>query len=66
MNNMDALRLALLYAIRYESTPGCKIGEMKRLLRERGVSKYTVDIVDTILRYGGTNKRGGDLFGDKG
>lgn len=39
VNNMDALRLALLYGLRYEATPGSKIGEMKRLLHERGVSK---------------------------
>ena len=103
VNKMDKLRLVLLYAMRYETTPGSKIGEMKRLLRENGVSSYTVrlalslslslslplpyfllpppsppqgfspllssslqaDIVDTIMKYGGASKRGGDLFGDK-
>ncbi|GBG30531.1 Vacuolar protein sorting-associated protein 45 [Hondaea fermentalgiana] len=60
----DALRLVLLYAIRYENHPGNAIGQLKRMLREKGVEEVRIQLVDQILAYGGASKRGSDLFGE--
>jgi len=61
---VDAVRLVLLYAIRYETFKGNKITTMKRLLREKGVSDIDVQLIHDIIDYAGASKRGSDLFGD--
>ena len=47
----DKLRLALLYALRYEDS--ADIVSLKRELVDAGVSQQKVQLVDLILRYGG-------------
>mmetsp|Transcript_15620 Transcript_15620/g.28643 ORF Transcript_15620/g.28643 Transcript_15620/m.28643 type:complete len:603 (+) Transcript_15620:252-2060(+) len=61
---VDAVRLVLLYAIRFESHASNQITVLKRLLRDRGLSSIDVQLVDHILAYAGAAKRGADLFGD--
>lgn len=47
----DKLRLALLYALRYEDT--ADISSLKRELLDAGVSQQKVQLIDLILRHGG-------------
>lgn len=64
---IDALRIVLLYALRYEERSGNQIAALKRTLQQRkGVSPTQIALVDTILSYGGAAKRGVDLYGNKG
>eukprot|EP00946_MAST-07B_sp_MAST-7B-sp1_P004100 g4100.t1 len=64
---IDALRLVLLYALRYEERSGNQISALKRTLQQRkGVSPTQIALIDTILAYGGAAKRGVDLYGNKG
>ncbi|OQR88303.1 vacuolar protein sorting-associated protein [Achlya hypogyna] len=58
----NKLRLALLYALRYESPAAIK--SVKELLLEAGVPSG--EAVTAMLQYGGAAARAGDLFGDKG
>ncbi|OQR99928.1 hypothetical protein THRCLA_06328, partial [Thraustotheca clavata] len=58
----NKLRLALLYALRYENPSAIK--SVKDLLLEANVP--SAEQVNTMLAYGGANARSGDLFGDKG
>ena len=62
VSNIDALRLVLLYALRYE-TRANELSKLRKLLHDRQVGD--VDKVDQVLNYAGTSQRGGDLFGDK-
>lgn len=64
-NKVDALRLVLLYAVRYETTHANCIHEFKRLLTDRGLKRSQIMLVDLILRYCGAARRNGDLFGDQ-
>ena len=47
----DKLRLALLYALRYEDS--ADIASWKRELVDAGISQQKVQLVDLMLRYGG-------------
>lgn len=60
------IRLALIYALRYEHHAANKIGNVKRLLRDYGIPSEKIQLMDAILEYGGEKNRRGDLFGDKG
>jgi len=63
-SQVDAVRLVLLYAIRYEAHTGNALIPLKRMLREKGVSDVDIALVDGVLAYAGASKRGGDLFGE--
>jgi exosome complex RNA-binding protein Csl4 len=66
----DKLRLAMLYALRYETHGGNRIPEIKQLLRASRVTEDRVKLLDIILDYAGTARRtkemlygaGSDLF----
>jgi len=60
----DALRLVLLYALRYESHPNNQIRQLKHLLLQKGLSQLQVNLIDSILDYAGEKKRAGDLYGE--
>ena len=64
VSQVDAVRLALLYAVRYETHSANQLMIVKRLLREKGVSEIDIQLIDHILAYAGASKRGGDLFGE--
>ncbi|KDO31880.1 hypothetical protein SPRG_03096 [Saprolegnia parasitica CBS 223.65] len=59
----NKLRLALLYALRYESPSTTKA--VRDLLLEANVPNAQ-DAISTMLAYGGAPARTGDLFGEKG
>lgn len=64
---IDALRIVLLYALRYEERHSNQIEALKRTLQQRkGVSSSQIALIDTILSYAGAAKRGVDLFGSSG
>jgi len=61
----DKLRLGLLYALRYEKSGN--LDSVKRQMINGGVTTRMVELMDIILRYGGTNARGGssgDMLGN--
>ena len=60
---VDALRLAMLYALRYETKSNNQISQIKQRLRDRDCDQ--VNLIDTLLNYAGASKRGGDLYGNK-
>mmetsp|Transcript_18584 Transcript_18584/g.22833 ORF Transcript_18584/g.22833 Transcript_18584/m.22833 type:complete len:593 (+) Transcript_18584:126-1904(+) len=60
----DALRLVLLYALRYESHTNNQLRQLKHLLLQKGLSQLQVSLVDAILDYAGEKKRAGDLYGE--
>ncbi|VDM03597.1 unnamed protein product [Schistocephalus solidus] len=59
----DALRLVLLYALRFESHRK-EIATLSSLLLERGLSREDVSLTEKIITYAGTQQRIGsfDLF----
>lgn len=65
---IDALRLVMLYALRYEERSGNQTDALKRSLSTRGdntLNASKIQLIDTILEYGGAAKRGGDLYGQQ-
>lgn len=65
ISNAAALRLVMLFALRYETSGRSQVEDFKVKLRERGMSQHHVRLVDTVLQYGGSSVRGNDLFGTK-
>mmetsp|Transcript_26975 Transcript_26975/g.43432 ORF Transcript_26975/g.43432 Transcript_26975/m.43432 type:complete len:370 (-) Transcript_26975:4580-5689(-) len=63
-SQVDAVRLVLLYAIRYETHSGNALTQLKRMLREKGVTEVDIQLIDHMLAYAGASKRGDDLFGE--
>ena len=63
--NGERLRLALLYALRYETHRDSAITQVKEGLRTAGVADDQIALIDTLLQYAGSNVRGGDLFNNK-
>ncbi|TYZ66121.1 hypothetical protein PybrP1_009263 [[Pythium] brassicae (nom. inval.)] len=63
---LNKLRLALLYALRYETNSSVQLKVVKDLLVAAGLSAERVALVDCVLKYGGAGVRSGDLFGDRG
>ena len=61
---LDALRLLMLYTLRYERSRADKVAELRRFMCDNvdGV-RESVGLVDTLLSYGGASVRGSDLFG---
>eukprot|EP00744_Colponema_vietnamica_P007561 GILI01010867.1.p1 GENE.GILI01010867.1~~GILI01010867.1.p1 ORF type:complete len:562 (+),score=161.61 GILI01010867.1:64-1749(+) len=63
VNNLEKLRLVLLYALRYESDP--QLPTLKEMLRGSGVIEDQIKLVDAIIQHAGSHVRGGDLFGNR-
>lgn len=63
---LNKLRLAILYALRYETNSSVQLKTVKDLLVASGLPSDRVALVDVFLKYGGTNARSGDLYGDRG
>mmetsp|Transcript_7831 Transcript_7831/g.23984 ORF Transcript_7831/g.23984 Transcript_7831/m.23984 type:complete len:557 (-) Transcript_7831:420-2090(-) len=59
----DKLRLALLYALRYEGF--ANLDRVKAELEDARVSPEKIALVDYVLRYGGRAVRGPGLFGSE-
>jgi hypothetical protein len=64
---LDALRLLMIYTLRYEKTKPERVGEIRRFVQERAhLEAEHLELVDTLLAFGGANVRTGDLFGTAG
>uniref|UniRef100_K3WVQ4 Vacuolar protein sorting-associated protein 45 n=1 Tax=Globisporangium ultimum (strain ATCC 200006 / CBS 805.95 / DAOM BR144) TaxID=431595 RepID=K3WVQ4_GLOUD len=63
---LNKLRLAILYALRYETNSSVQIKTVKDLLVSSGVPSDRIALVDYFVKYGGANVRTGDLYGDRG
>ncbi|XP_043232259.1 vacuolar protein sorting-associated protein 45-like [Amphibalanus amphitrite] len=61
---LDAVRLVMLYALRYETHSNNDINRLVDTLRRRGVDDKYTKLVYPMLDYGGARARGSDLFGD--
>jgi vacuolar protein sorting-associated protein 45 len=57
----DKLRLGLLYALKYETSGD--IHSVKAEMKRGGVPDELMDLMDTILQYGGRGVRGPGLYG---
>lgn len=57
----DALRLVLLYALRYERHANCDTITLLNMLKQRGVANLC-HMVPRIIEYAGHHARQGDLF----
>jgi vacuolar protein sorting-associated protein 45 len=62
-DNLDKLKLVILYALRYEGDD--RISTLQSALRECGLQQDKIDLVDAVLRYAGTAVRSCDLFSNK-
>ena len=60
---MEKLRLALLFAIRYENDE--RVSKVKDLLRKQGLIENQVKIIDCLFEYAGKARRTSDLFQNK-
>ncbi len=59
---LDKVRLAILYALRYEDHKQEDLKRVVRLLAEGGVSAEDVALVAAAVTYGGKKSRTGELF----
>ncbi|PIO77710.1 Sec1 family protein [Teladorsagia circumcincta] len=58
---MNALRLVLLYALRFEGNPNNELSSLVGMLRK---DNDAAKVVRALLRYGGAARRKSDLFGE--
>ncbi|XP_022331631.1 vacuolar protein sorting-associated protein 45-like [Crassostrea virginica] len=65
IQQVDMLRLVMLYALRYESHSNNDISGLMDVLRKKGVSDKYRSLVPAVLEYGGRKARGSDLFGNQ-
>lgn len=59
----DKLRLAMMYALRYETATTNAIPAVCEAAKRGGVPPDSIALVDAILKYAGTNVRGPGLYG---
>ena len=59
----DKLRLGLLYALRYETSGNLHM--VQQAMKKGGVPADMVNLVNVMLRYGGTKSRGPGLYGEQ-
>ncbi|WFD29515.1 vacuolar protein sorting-associated protein 45 [Malassezia sp. CBS 17886] len=59
------LRLAILYALRYQHTPGNQIDEVARLLLHAGIEPSRAVLLYVMLNFAGAEQRQDDLFANK-
>mmetsp|Transcript_23742 Transcript_23742/g.67091 ORF Transcript_23742/g.67091 Transcript_23742/m.67091 type:complete len:598 (+) Transcript_23742:372-2165(+) len=59
----DKLRLGLLYSLRYEISGNLHM--VQQAMKKGGVPGEMVELVQVMLRYGGTKSRGPGLYGDQ-
>eukprot|EP00301_Raphidiophrys_heterophryoidea_P010210 c15272_g1_i1.p1 GENE.c15272_g1_i1~~c15272_g1_i1.p1 ORF type:complete len:587 (+),score=182.89 c15272_g1_i1:89-1762(+) len=62
---VNKLRVVMLYALRYEDKGNPNLSGMLDVLRECGAQQHQLQMVNDLLDYAGTSKRGADLFQNK-
>lgn len=66
VTQIDALRLVMLFALRYEASEQRRIDDLKAaLVSTKGLRAGDVALIDLVLKYGGISARDGDLFNNK-
>ncbi|KAI6191907.1 Vacuolar protein sorting-associated protein 45 [Aphelenchoides bicaudatus] len=63
-SDLNALRLVMLYALRFESVSN-SLDQLLDKLKQRGISARQVAVVRTLVSYAGAKRRQNDLFGDQ-
>ncbi|XP_065836876.1 vacuolar protein sorting-associated protein 45-like [Oscarella lobularis] len=63
VSHLDAMRLVLLYSLRYERHTNNDRQGLHDILSRRGVSARYTRLVSSMLGYAGKDQRGSDLFG---
>lgn len=63
LDPFDALRLLMIFSLRYEKSAPGRCAELRRYVADCGVGAKHLDLLDTLLAYGGAGARAGDLFG---
>lgn len=63
IRNIDAARLVMLYAIRYQSHTNNDINGLLEVLKKRSVPDDLIQNVVNVLEFGGNHARQSDLFG---
>lgn len=58
----DAVKLVMLYALKYQNHSGNDLIGLKNMLRKKGVSENQIQNVDNILEYAGSHARQSNLF----
>ncbi|CAG9534127.1 unnamed protein product [Cercopithifilaria johnstoni] len=61
--DLDATRLVMLYALRFENHANSDIHGLVQLLRRKGVSNQNIKVIRAVLDFGGSARRQNDLFG---
>ncbi len=62
----DALRVTMLYALRYERAAPGKVAELRRFVAERLDMQDSLGLIDALIGLAGAGVRGADLFGSAG
>ncbi|NXE69343.1 VPS45 protein, partial [Calcarius ornatus] len=65
LSELDAARLVMLYALRYERHASSGLPALLEELRGRGGSDRYRKLVSAVVEYGGKRARGSDLFSPK-
>jgi vacuolar protein sorting-associated protein 45 len=61
----DKLRMAALYALRYEDQSGNITGKLVEALAQAGADRDQVRTIANTIEYAGSHRRSGDLYGNK-
>ena len=61
----NALRLAMLYALRFENSSSNSLNTVLDLLRQRGIANRHIQLIRTLLDYAGLRRRQNDVFGNR-
>lgn len=65
VSELDATRLVMLYALRYERHSSSNFPGLMTELKNRGVSERHRKLVSAVVEYGGKRVRSSDLFSSK-
>ncbi|XP_053207799.1 vacuolar protein sorting-associated protein 45-like [Panonychus citri] len=57
VQNIDKLRLVMLYALRFENNSNQEIGELKKILKSKGISDEQIKSIQNLLNYAGSKSQ---------
>ncbi|CCW67094.1 unnamed protein product [Phytomonas sp. Hart1] len=58
----DALRITMIYNLRYEKASGNIISRLKQELENRQCAKKKIDLIDRLIEYAGQQRRSHEIF----
>jgi len=62
LSAMDAVRLVMLYSLRFETTKSSEIQGLLQLLRKRSVKQKHINLIETMKSFAGASVRNPGLF----